>query len=184
MKFDSAKWRETRNERLLEWMRGDTDAVDFILQLAEVAEVWDDIIDRDKDFDPDRINRAFVLALLSIPSNPFYVAHGAYLRPLMMAGANAWMDSTELEKHKDGWAKVWAYALRDWYMELIPACANIIGGYAHMRDVSIVTRRFFQAETLQEYLDGLSERSSDRQGARKGDGAADRHYASCPAEEA
>lgn len=153
MIFDSPEWRGDRDANLKAWLCGDTHAVNFVLQMAEVAEVWDDLIDGD-EVPTDRLHGAFVTAMFDITGNPFFCQHSVYLRPLMMAGINAWLDSVELEKRKDQWSTVWAYALRDFYMELVPACALLLGGFEHMRRVSIEAREFFQAETLEEYANG------------------------------
>lgn len=152
--FDSSEWRAERNAKLLLWMNGHQPAADFILQLGDIAELWDDLLDADKGWPlPSDANRVFVTALFHLPSNPFYRDHFGYLQPLMMAGVNAWLDSTKLEHESSSWSKTWAYALRDWYMELVPACAMLIGGFDHMRAVSLEARRFFQAETLEQYLE-------------------------------
>lgn len=151
MRFDSPEWRMNRDSHLRVWLMGDTHAMNFILQMAEVAEVWDDLIDGD-EVPPDRLHGAFVTALFDITGNPFFCQHSLYLRPLMMAGINAWLDSIQLEKCSDSWSQTWAYTLRDYYMELVPACAMLVGGFDHMRTVSLEARRFFQAETLEEFL--------------------------------
>lgn len=151
MTFDSPEWREKRDELLGEWLNYNLHARDFLIDIGQIAEVWDDLVDRDKPVDDDTINDLFVRLMFELPTNPFYAANAAYLRPLLMAGVNAWLDSTVLEKEGTPWATTWAYALRDWYMELVPACAFLIGGFEHMRRVSLEARRFFQAETLEEY---------------------------------
>lgn len=154
MTFDSAKWRQVRNEKLLDWMCGNRDAVDFLLALFAAAELWDDLSDGDFDKAKKAADAVFLTLLVDLPNNPFFLNHLTSLRSVMLAGINAWLDSRKLEKECDQWATVWAYALRDWYMELVPFCAMLVGGYAHMRQVSLDVRRFFQAETLQEYTDG------------------------------
>ena len=153
--FDSDEWRAERDAYLLAWMQGNHHARAFVLQMGEVAEVWDDLIDGDH-VPAERLHSAFITALFDITGNPFFAAHCNYLRPLMMAGMNAWLDSVDLEKQADSWSKTWAYALRDYYMELVPACAFLVGGFEHMRLVSLEARRFFQAETLEEFRDGHS----------------------------
>lgn len=153
MKFDSTEWRKERDALLLAWMAGDHNARAFILQMGEVAEVWDDLVDGD-DVPVERLHNAFLTALFDISGNPFFSENATYLRPLMMAGVNAWLDSVVLEKRDTGWAQTWAYALRDYYMELIPACAFLVGGFEHMRLVSLEAREFLQAETLEQFLEG------------------------------
>lgn len=151
MTFDSPEWREKRDELLEKWLKYDHGAICFLIDIGQIAEVWDDLIDRDKPVDDEVIIDVFTRLLFDLPTNPFYAQNAAYLRPLLVAGVNAWLDSTVLEKEGTPWATTWAYALRDWYMELVPACAFLIGGFGHMRAVSLEARRFFQAETLEEY---------------------------------
>lgn len=154
MKFDSPEWRHERDILLLGWMQGDHHARAFILQIAEIAEVWDDLVDGDP-VPQYRLNGAFITAIFDLSGNPFFRKHSDYLRPILLAGINAWLDSTKMEKATDSWSRTWAYALRDWYMELVPACAFLVGGFDHMTVVSMAARAFFQKESLQEYLDGL-----------------------------
>lgn len=153
MQFDSPEWRARRDALLLDWMRGDQAAVEFLLDVFELGETWDDLIDGDQ-VTHWRVHRAFATALFNLPINPFYAQHQNDLRPLMLVGVNAWMDSIELEHAEDSWSLVWAYALRDWYMELVAFCALLVGGFEHMRAVSLPARRFFQAETLEQFRAG------------------------------
>lgn len=154
MIFDSPKWREKRDTLLREWMKGDQAAIDFLRTVFCAAELWDDIIDGDYAKAKEAVSHTMLMLLIDLPANPFYQAHQAELRTGMLLGINAWKDSVMLERRSDRWAKCWAYALRDLYMELVPLCAMLVGGYAHMREVSLPAREFFQAETLEEYLDG------------------------------
>lgn len=157
MTFDSPQWREKRDGLLTTWMRGNTDAVDFLLAVFRAAELWDDIIDGDFDKAQAGADHAMLSLLIDLPNNPFFLNNLTALRAGMLVGINAWQDSLVLEKRADSWAKTWAYALRDLYMELVPLCAMLVGGYHHMRNISLEAREFFQAETLQEYLDGHSD---------------------------
>lgn len=155
--FDTPKWHTLRDELLERWLLGNSDAVDCFLAIGRLAEVWDDLIDGDKPVPDDAIHGAFITALFDLPSNPFYNEHQAHLRPLMMAGINAWLDANALQHEPSPWADVWAYALRDWYMELFAAIALIVGGFDHMRAVSLEARRFFQAESYTDYLAKLED---------------------------
>ena len=151
--FDSPEWRETRDGKLLTWMCGDATAVRFLLNLFQIAEVWDDLIDRDKPIDDSDINDAFTRALLVLPTDPFYAQNQSFLHPLMVAGINSWLDANTLERYKDANWRGWAFFLRDWYMELVNACMFIIGGWEHMRAHSLEARMFFQAEAMADYLE-------------------------------
>ena len=154
MIFDSPEWREKRNTLLQEWMMGNQDAVEFLLTVFQAAELWDDIIDGDTHKAKGAVSTTMLALLVDLPANKFFYENLNTLRTGMLLGINAWKDSVMLEQRSDRWAQCWAYALRDLYMELVPLCAMLIGGYHHMRAISLPAREFFQAETLEEYLDG------------------------------
>ena len=154
MIFDSQEWRKKRDTLLQEWMMGDQAAIDFLLTVFCATELWDDIIDGDYAKAKEAVSHTMLMLLIDLPANPFYQAHQAELRTGMLLGINAWKDSVMLEQRSDSWSKTWAYALRDLYMELVPLCAMLVGGYHHMRAISLPAREFFQAETFGEYLDG------------------------------
>lgn len=155
--FDSPKWREKRDSLLREWMLGNEDAVEFLLTVFQAAELWDDIIDGDHQKAKEAVSTTMLALLIDLPANKFFCENLNTLRTGMLLGINAWKDSVLLEQRSDNWAKTWAYALRDLYMELVPLCAMLVGGYHHMRAISLPAREFFQAETFGEYLDGRSD---------------------------
>lgn len=155
LNFDGQQWREQRNKNLTLWMRGNYEAVAFLLVMFQIAETWDDLIDEDK-VPAAKITEAFLLALYTLPSNAFWDSNKHKLLPVILTGINAWLDSNELETHTDRHSRVWAYALRDWYMELVAATAECVGGFQLMREISMDARAFFQAETLNEYLEKLT----------------------------
>lgn len=153
MIFDSPEWRQARDTKLLTWMLDDNDAVDFLVTMFHIGEVWDDLIDRDKPISDEQINAGFVAALFELTANPFFQRHHHYLRPVMMSGVNGWLDSVHYEKYtSDTHWKHWAFVLRNWYMDIVPACAFLVGGFDHMRFVSLEARKFFQTESLEQYL--------------------------------
>ncbi len=121
------------------------------MALSTVIEVWDDLIDRDREPTAGEVNNAFVLALFDLQVNPFFVRHRAYLLPLLMSAINAWMDSTQMERGADTHERMWAFFLKDAGRELFIQCAHLTGGFAHMRAVSLEMRRFFTHETYQDW---------------------------------
>lgn len=61
-------------EGKLEWFGGNANALEMFNLLIELAHSWDDIVDRDSEISEFRVNRAFLIALCILPSNPFYRA--------------------------------------------------------------------------------------------------------------
>jgi hypothetical protein len=155
LKFDSAEWRESRNAQLLQWMQDDKEAVDFLVTLFSIGEVWDDLIDRDKPITDEQIHQGFIMAIFDLTANPFFAEHASFLRPVMLMGANAWMDSAIYEKQGDEHWYHWSFILRGWYMEMVAMCAFLTGGYDNMRAVGLEARSFFQGETIDEYIRDL-----------------------------
>jgi len=154
MKFDSAEWRAERDRRLLEWV-GDPWAVRWIVGFGDVCEVWDDLIDGDKTVTDEDIHRVFWALLTEMPLNPFFDRHKHQLVPLLVSGINAWMDANHLERGSPN-DRVFAYVLRDWYMELVAFVIFLTRGREALRLVSLEVRRFFtHHETLEEYREKL-----------------------------
>jgi len=150
MIYDSDEWRKFRNRRLRDWVL-DRNAVSFLLDIFQIAEVWDAVIDKD-DIPETEVNRAFQSAIF-MPTNPFYMNNFVALQSVMVAGINAWLDSVKLEKENNMTAKAQAYVLRDWYMELINVVIHITRGYGTMRQLSLEIREFFtKHESFENYL--------------------------------
>lgn len=153
--FDSEAWRDERNRRLAEWV-GDPDAVRFILQFADVCEVFDDLWDGDKPVTKDDLTRVLFTVLVDMPLNPFFDRYKGNLVPIIITGVNAWLDANAMEKG-DRNDRVFAYVLRDWYMEFVAFVIYLTRGFDFMRAVSPDVRRFFtHHETLEQYLEGLA----------------------------
>lgn len=141
---------------LIHWaMRENEDATRFCEQILFVAHLWDDLVDGD-EAGTDRINRAFWTALVDLPGNPFYQRHYAHLAPVIRRAAGDWMDANDLEKGASHDRSL-AFVLRDAVHGVIIEAAYLVGGYDWMREVSMVIRRKWHDETLDEYVDGLWE---------------------------
>jgi hypothetical protein len=150
--FDTDAWRKLRDDKLYQWI-GDPHALEFLITFGDICEVWDDLIDQDKPILPEDIHRAFWSLLIELPLNPFFDKFKANIIPVLITGVNAWMDSNELEKGNDN-DKIFAYVLRDWYMELVSFIIYLTRGKDYLRMVSIDIRRFFtDHETFEKYLE-------------------------------
>ena len=88
-------------ERKLEWFGGDTDALNMFYTIADLANIWDDLIDRDKPVSDIDVNRAFLSALVYLPANPFYSRIQTQVLPLWMAVISAYETANKFETDKD-----------------------------------------------------------------------------------
>ena len=99
-------------EYLLYAYQGNAAAVDLVLRIAEISHIWDDLVDKDKPVSDAQINRAFGIALLELPKNPFYQAHCLDLLPVMTTGTLNWLTANKYEKTQDKEAHALAHVLR------------------------------------------------------------------------
>lgn len=149
-KWDSAAWRTARDENLRRWLLGDEAAVQCLVMLSNIAETWDDVVDKE-EVDASEVNTAFVQALVLLQGNPFYCKHQYMLMGVVVASINAWLDSIQLEKGATEAERMAAFYLRNFAQELLPLSAFLLGGWEHMRAVSAEARKFFTHETYAQW---------------------------------
>lgn len=112
-------------EGKLEWFGGDQDALDFFRMLVVNAHTWDDLVDKDKEVSEDRINDAFLTALVYMPVNPFYQRIQAQILPMWITTVSAYQTANHFEKTKDPHGLEIAHTLRY-------AAGNIIAYAIHV----------------------------------------------------
>lgn len=152
--FDTYEWQQLRNQKLQEWI-GDPHAINFILAFADACELFDDLIDKDKPIADDHVVRVLFSLITELPLNPFFDHYKHQLIPILVTGINAWLDANELEKGTEN-DRVFAYVLRDWYMEFVSFVIYLARGREYMREVSMDVRHFFtHHETLEAYREKL-----------------------------
>lgn len=95
-----------------DWFGGNADAAALIDDLAYIAHLWDDLVDADQPRTPADINKAFALALIDVPANPFYVAHMQNLRPLIHVGVLGYLTANKMEASGDAHQLEIAHGLR------------------------------------------------------------------------
>lgn len=141
------------NERdwLMEVLQGCEPAVQFCLDLAEISQVWDDLID---DGHSDAVNHAFIAALVAVPANAFYRAHFDALHPLVTMWCLDYVSSITLEAGNDHERSI-AFVIRDGYAAIVQQCAVLIGGIGYAATLAARIRQAVHDEPLADYLEGL-----------------------------
>ena len=89
------------NDRRLAWFGGDQDAVNMYRMFVDLSHAWDDLVDGDKEIDESRINNAFMIALVYLPSNPFYRKIQDQVLPMWAMIVSAYEVANKFEKDKD-----------------------------------------------------------------------------------
>jgi hypothetical protein len=153
MKSEDLKIATTQRKEWGYILQDNIAAMNLVDSLGFVAQIWDDLVDGG-DPDIEDINKAFWIALIEIPQNPFYIRYQVEFIPLFREYINSWMDANTLEKGNSHQQTI-AFVLRDNYCGIVSQCAYLIGGYVWMRKVSPEIRKLIFDETLEQYTERL-----------------------------
>ena len=114
-----------RREGKLEWFGGNEDALRMLNAFADLAHIWDDMVDKDVPVSADAINRAFLTCLVYLPANPFYRSIQNEILPMWLTVVSAYETANHFEKNKDVHGIEIAHGLRH-------ASGNIIAYAVHV----------------------------------------------------
>ena len=142
-------------EVVLGWMKGNRDAVVFIMQFFFVAHLWDDLVDRDRDRTEADINQAFQILMLDMQENPFYITHIRSLNPVIRCALNDWYTANELERTGYDHERDISYTLRCSVLSVVSHTAYLVGGTDWVKRVGPEIRRYGQEHTLEDYKRGI-----------------------------
>lgn len=146
----------THRTQIANFLQGHKTATDFVCDMFVVLHIWDDLIDKDKNLTDAEIHQAFWYALVSLPSNPFYVQNFNALQPILVGAIINWQASNEMETNGDDKDKSIAFILRGAYIDLVTISAYLVGGKDWVRQITPDIRRWAHQETFEEYLQNLT----------------------------
>mgnify|MGYP006302279553 CR=1 FL=1 len=112
-------------EGKLEWFGGNQDALNVYRMFVDLAHTWDDLVDKDKPATEDKINNAFLIALVYLPLNPFYREIQNQIMPMWLTVVSAYQTANYFERSKDEHGVEIAHTLRY-------AAGNIIAYAIHV----------------------------------------------------
>lgn len=147
---------------LTRWLKNDTSAIDYVEMMCNIAHVWDDLIDKDKDLSDEDISKAFFDALIRLPRNAFYRKHFDHLNSVLMNALSNWQVATRLERTGGAYETSIAFVLRSSYVDLVTQTALLVGGQKWACDVGEEVRRLTHGETYEGYLESLAKEASAR----------------------
>ncbi len=137
-----------RLQELLE----DVHAVKFLADLAYIAHVWDDLVDKDVEVSPIQITRAFSLSVLGFNANPFFRAHVDRLLPVLETGILNWLGANQLEKVGTNHCLQVAHVIRCSVGDVAVACASVIHGFDKAAEMAAELRMIMQQDSLEDYI--------------------------------
>jgi hypothetical protein len=85
----------------LEWFGGNTDALSMYRMLVDLAHLWDDLVDKDKDVTEFDINNSFLICLVYLPLNPFYQQIQRDVMPMWITVVSSYQTANKFEREKD-----------------------------------------------------------------------------------
>ena len=128
---------EMRQMELKRVCLGNAEAMEFLTRWANYVHAIDDI--EDEATTPEFRLATFIQAL-ELYTSPFFMKHAAALKVLVLNCTNAYADSLAWEKSTDQFKRDFANFARHGGTEMVLAVAGIVGGYGHMRRVSLEIR--------------------------------------------
>lgn len=96
----------------LEWFGGNQDALNMYRMFVDLAHLWDDLVDGDKETTEDDINNAFLICLIYLPANPFYRSIQEQIWPMWLTVVSAYQTANKFERDKDPHGLEIAHGLR------------------------------------------------------------------------
>lgn len=141
-------------EFLLHAFRGNQSAVEFVLLVARVADVYDNLVDKDAVVLTKDIHDAFWALAIEMPGNAFYRAHMDDLRPVMATGIVNWITSNTMES-MDFRAVEIAHVIRYGIADVAILSALLCGGREWAAEVGPELRLRAQRSDLNEYINSL-----------------------------
>jgi purine-cytosine permease-like protein len=85
----------------IEWFGGDQDALNMYRMFVDLAHIWDDLIDKDKEISERDINNAFLMCLVYLPLNPFYQLIQRDIMPMWITVVSSYEVANKFEREKD-----------------------------------------------------------------------------------
>jgi len=139
------------NAKYLAWFGGNQHAVNMYHMFVELSHSWDDIVDGDANISQERINKAFLIALVYLPSNPFYRMIQEQVLPMWITIVSSYETANKFEKDKDLHGLEISHGLRYAAGHIIAYAINVCLGPDKARDVLPEMWKTIYFERFEEY---------------------------------
>lgn len=136
-------------------LQGNEAAIHFAYCVLEQVAIYDDIIDKDKTLSDSEIHRAFWIANVEMPRNPFYRANFDLLNPLVMQAIINWRIANSIENA--GKASEISFIIRSSYADILVMCCLLVGGIEYAESAGLEIRTIIHDEGLSAYLQEMKE---------------------------
>ena len=141
-------------DQLLQFFRGDREAVELALMFIHICDIWDDLIDKDREPSAAEINQMMWHCISGLPRNRFYRQFQDELTPIFEVGVFNWIAADELTRRGGQKEIQIANVIRHSICDLFVHMARIIGGFEWAATVTPEIKLLAQNDTLEQYLKG------------------------------
>jgi hypothetical protein len=138
-------------EGKLEWFGGNQDALNVYRMFVDLAHLWDDLVDKDKEATEDDINNAFLICLVYLPANPFYRSIQEQILPMWLTVVSAFQTANKFEQDKDEHGIEIAHNLRFAGGHIAAFMVQTCVGYEKAREVLPDIWKIIVNERYDEY---------------------------------
>jgi len=135
----------------LEWFNGNEDALNMYRMLVDLAHTWDDLVDKDKSLEEEKINNAFLIALVYLPSNPFYRVIQDQILPMWATVILAYEVANKYERDKDAHGIEIAHNLRYAVGHIVAFMVQVCHGREKAKEILPEVWKHVVFERFDEY---------------------------------
>lgn len=129
------------------------EAVEWLVALWQVIQLFDDIVDGDP-IDRDDADQALWNALIGLPANKFFQQNSTILFPLMSIALLKWKASDTVER--EGNACATSFVWRAGYYDLVLAAVQITHGTQAAMEIGGAVLKLY-GESLEDYMKEMSD---------------------------
>ena len=148
---------KTEQAKILEWMKGNEIAADFIWKMALMTQVADDLVDEDDIDKHHYMTKLLSLCLFEIPQNPFFKQYSDTLTPLLATSFQIWSWTDMWGAGDDPELNLFGYCYREHTEQAMVMAAYLIGGQDHARWVARDMVEFYRGAGSEKFSDWLEE---------------------------
>lgn len=141
-------------DRYIQTVIPNTDAAAMLSTMSRLVRLVDDVADGDAAHPQEAMAEIMELALIRLPSNPFYATNAGTFAPMLVTIHAIWSQTDDMKTSEHQNRIAWGYIWRDGIDMMLYHVALLVGGVAHaMRVVSEFRDLSLQpgSETIQEW---------------------------------
>ena len=144
-------------------VKGNSEAVNFYIDIYNSLHLWDDLIDKDKPLIDSDIHNVMDAMLFRLPTNKFYCQNEHFLRPVLVSSIYNWMAATKMEREPINDNDLFiAFILRSAYVDLLAIGAMLFHPREKAIEIICDIRRHFHKEGFANYIQNLIQEKAKR----------------------